>query len=118
DGCAVPMDGLDHLVLDQLADRIFEPARLTELLQGFLDNSKQAEQQRNQRLGRLKGELTETEGAIQKLLDMVEKGLMDLDDPALAERLRKHKDTRAKLKDEIALASGSLSTGSLTITPH
>ena len=68
EGCAVPMDGLDTLVLDQLADHVFQPDRLTDLLKGYLDQSQDAEHERRQRLGRLKAELTETEGAIQQLL--------------------------------------------------
>jgi site-specific DNA recombinase len=91
---------------------------LADLLRGFLDDSKEAEQDRRQRVGRLKAELTEAEGAIQKLLDMVEKGLMDMDDPALVERLHQHKTNRVRLSDEIALASRSVSTGPLAITPQ
>ncbi len=99
------MDGLDTLVLDQLADRVFQPDRLTDLLKGYLDQSQDAERERRQQLGRLKAELTETEGATRQLLAMVEKGLIDLDDPVLAGRLRHYKANRAKLNDEIALAS-------------
>jgi hypothetical protein len=105
-----------NLVLEQLAERVFEPNRLTDLLESYLDGSAQAEHDRRQRQGRLKAELTETEGAIQKLLDMVEKGLMDVDDPALAERLQRHKLNRTKLTQEIALANQPI-TGPLTITP-
>ena len=36
EGFSAPMADLDDLVVDQLADRIFEPERLTELLQGHL----------------------------------------------------------------------------------
>ena len=70
-----------------------------------------------QRLGRLKAKLTEIEGAIQKLLDMVERSHMDLDDPALVERLRQHKANRVRLNDEITLASSITSAGSPSITP-
>jgi DNA invertase Pin-like site-specific DNA recombinase len=116
-GCSVPMAGLDDLVVDQLAERIFDPGRLTELLQGYLDDSQQADHGRRQRLGRLKAELTETEGAIQRLLALVEKGHLDLDDPALGERLRSHKANRSKLSEEIALATSPQKIGQLTITP-
>ena len=111
------MADLDDVVVDQLADRIFQPDRLAKLLETFISDGEQAEQDRRQRLGRLKAELTETEGAIQKLLDMVEKGHMDLDDPALVERLRKHKANRARLNDEIGLGTRPASAGPLTITP-
>ena len=113
----MPMDGLDTLVLDQLADHVFRPDRLTDLLKGYLDRSQDAEHERRQRLGRLKAELTEIEGAIQQLLATVEKGLMDLDDPALAERFRQHKAKRARLNDEITLAGNASNTGTISITP-
>jgi hypothetical protein len=45
--------------------------RLSELLAGFLDQSRDAEQERRQREGWLKSELTEVEGAIHKLLAAV-----------------------------------------------
>jgi hypothetical protein len=94
---------LDDLVLDGLAEQIFAPNRLTELLQDYLDQAADTDQLRRQRIGRLKGELTETEGAIERLLAAIEKGLVDLDDPALAQRLTTHKATRRRLCDEIAL---------------
>ncbi len=117
EGCAHPMESLDGLVLDQLADKVFAPERLRELLAGFLDQSRDAEQERRQRQGRLRAELTEVEGAIQKLLAAVEKGLMDLDDPALAERLHRHKINRARLAEEIALAARADVPGQMSVTP-
>jgi hypothetical protein len=116
EGCAVPMGSLDDLVLDQLSERIFQSERLTDPLAGYLDQSRDAEQQRRQRTGRLKAELTEVEGAIQSLLVMVEKGLMDVDDPALGDRLRRHKANRARLTDELATANTASTTGTLSIT--
>jgi site-specific DNA recombinase len=116
EGCAIPMDALDNTVIGQLADRVFQPDRLGDLLAGFLDQSRDAEHERRQRLGRVKAELTETEGAIQKLLGMVEKGLMDMEDPALAERLRHHKTNRLRLTDEMASHSGAEIPGKMSIT--
>ena len=58
------MDGLDKLVLGQLADYVFQPDRLADLLKGYPDGSQDAEHERRQRLGQLKAELTETEDAI------------------------------------------------------
>ena len=116
EGCAIPMEVLDKTVLDQLADRVFQPDRLSDLLAGFLDQSREAEHERRQRVGRLKAELTETEGAVQKLLTLVEKGHMDMDDPALAERLRQHKANRHRLNEEIGAVSGAGSPGKMSIT--
>lgn len=78
------MDSLDTLVVEHLADHVFQPDRLTVLLKSYLNQSQDAARERRQRLGRLKAQLTEAEGAIQKRLAMAEKGLMDVDDPALA----------------------------------
>ena len=116
EGCAHPMDRLDRIVLDQLADRIFQSDRLAELLARYFDQSKDAEHERKIRLGRLKAELTEVDGALQKLMGMVERSLMDLDDPALGERLRHHKENRHRLTDEIDRASvdGSVGPGAIT----
>jgi site-specific DNA recombinase len=50
-------------------------------------------------------------------LATVEKGLMDLDDPALAERFRQHKARRARLNDEISLAGSASHATTLSITP-
>jgi site-specific DNA recombinase len=110
------MDSLDTLVVEHLADHVFQPDRLTVLLKSYLNQSQDAARERRQRLGRLKAQLTEAEGAIQKLLAMVEKGLMDVDDPALAERLRRHKGDRTRLNDEIGLADSPSTTGPLSLT--
>ncbi len=56
-------------------------------------------------LGQLKSDLTETEGAINRLVGMVEAGLMDVGDPALAERLEALKAKRASLQSQISTAS-------------
>ena len=117
EGCAVPMEHLDEIVTEELASKLFSPPRLTELLAGFIEQSQDAEQERRQRIGRLKGELTEAEGAIQKLLVAVERGLIELDDPALAERLHKHKANRVRLSEEIAVTARSEATGQISITP-
>jgi site-specific DNA recombinase len=50
-------------------------------------------------------EHTETEGAINRLLGMVERGLMEVDDPALRERLDALKAKRRALVSQIASAS-------------
>jgi hypothetical protein len=109
-GCAVPMALLDNLVLDGLAEQIFAPNRLAELLQGYLDQAADSDLLSRQRVGRLKAELTETEGAIERLLSAIERGLVDLDDPGLAQRLTTHKATRRRLSEEIAVGHDAIPT--------
>jgi hypothetical protein len=53
--------------------------------------------------------LTIRQGAIKRLLGMVEKGLMEVDDSALAERLRNLKTKRAELQCNIDGGSANIS---------
>ena len=116
DGCAVPMDQLDSVVIEALAERVFAPDRLTDLLEAHLDRSRTAEQERRQHLGRLKRDLTETKASIDRLLELVEKGRMDMDDPVFAERLDRHKTNRIRLIDEITLAEATQPSGYRPLT--
>lgn len=58
-------------------------------------------------LGQLKADLTETEGPLKRLVGMVEAGRMEVDDPALAERLKTLKAKRASLQSQIGTASAT-----------
>ncbi len=100
-GCAVSMPKVDNAVLSALRDDIFMPDKLTELVSGYLAQARDEAQKQRSQLSELKTELTETEGAIKRLLGMVEKGLMEVDDPALAERLRNLKTKRAELQRQV-----------------
>jgi hypothetical protein len=42
EGCAIPMDSLDTLVGEHLADHVFQPDRLTVLLESYLNQSQDA----------------------------------------------------------------------------
>jgi site-specific DNA recombinase len=106
-GCAVPMSKVDEAVLSTLADQVFAPERLIDLVSGYLHQAKADAQQHRSQLGQLKSELTETEGAINRLVGMVEAGLMDVGDPALAERLKALKAKRASLQSQISTASAT-----------
>ena len=53
----------------------------------------------------LKADLTETEGAIGRLLGMVETGLMDINDPMLKERMNALKTKRSNLVRQLETAS-------------
>ena len=104
-GCAVSMPKVDQTVIETLSDRIFAPDRLTDLVSGYLEKAKAEAQQQRSQLGQLKADLTETEGAIKRLLGMVEAGLMEVDDPALRERLSALKTKRKALTGQLERAS-------------
>jgi site-specific DNA recombinase len=104
-GCAVSMPKVDQIVLSALADHIFTPARLVDLVSGHLDQARKDAQQQRSQAGQLKAELTEVEGAITRLIGMVEIGMMALDDPSLRERLTALKGKRTQLTQQIETAS-------------
>ena len=104
-GCAVSMPKVDQTVIETLSERIFTPSRLIDLVSGYLDKAKADAQQQRSQLGQIKADLTETEGALKRLLGMVEAGLMELDDPALRERLSALKTKRKTLTAQLKQAS-------------
>ena len=104
-GCTVSMPKVDQTVIDTLSEQIFAPDRLTDLVAGYLEKAKAEAQQQRSQLGQLKADLTEVEGAIKRLLGMVEAGLMEVDDPALRERMSALKTKRKTLAAQIEQAS-------------
>ena len=106
-GCAVPMPKVDEAVLSTLVEQVFAPERLLELVEGYLNQAKADAQQHRSQHGQLKADLTETEGAINRLVGMVEVGLMNVNDPALADRLKALKTKQASLQSQISTASAT-----------
>ena len=68
-GCAVPMPKVDEAVLTTLAEQVFAPERLIDLVAGYLEQAKAEAQAHRTQLGQLKADLTETEGAIKRLIE-------------------------------------------------
>lgn len=61
--------------------------RLRILLKTYLDRSSANETERREQFGLLKAEATKTEGAIQRLLNLVAEGVMNASGPMLKDRL-------------------------------
>jgi DNA invertase Pin-like site-specific DNA recombinase len=104
-GCAVPIPKTDQAVIDTLTDKVFAPDRLKELVSGYLEKARAEAQQQRSQLSQIKAELTETEGALNRLLGMVETGLMEIDDPVLRDRMMALKAKRLALNAQIEQAS-------------
>ncbi len=100
-GCAVSMPKVDAAVLDCLSDKIFRPDRLKALVSGYLEQTDANAEKNRAQAGRLRGELSEIEGAINRLLGMVEAGLMEIGDPALRDRLNILKAKRSNLEHQL-----------------
>ena len=83
---------------------------------GYLDQAKADAQLKRTQTSQIKADLTETDGAIRRLLGMVETGLMDLDDPALKERMTALKAKRTDLTRQLETASIPLPAQSPILT--
>ena len=117
-GRSISMPTLDALVLDHLADRLFTPERLAVVLEAYIARSAQATEARQDQLARARKALTEAQGKIGRLLELVEQGLMDVNDPNLKERLDGAKHGRQVAADRVKLFEAGGSQKQNAITPE
>ncbi|MBF0270441.1 MAG: recombinase family protein, partial [Alphaproteobacteria bacterium] len=117
-GRRVPRDGLDKLVLDHLAERVFQPDRLQGILSELIDRSQDAEETRKAKLGRLRHELTKTESSLRNLYRSIEEGIADLSDSTLKDRINELKTYRDGLKEKIDLLTRQINGTRKAITPE
>ena len=115
-GRSVAMEALDGMILEAMSDRLFTPDRLRVILESYISRTAEADSERQRRLGLAKKRQTEISGQINRLLDLVANGLMDPDDPSLAEKLRALKAQRAAVEQEIGLLASSTAGSRALIT--
>jgi hypothetical protein len=116
-GRSIPMPALDSKVLDHLGYHLFAPGRLTVILEAYLTRSAETDKSRGEQLAQAKRALTDAEGRIDRLLQMVEQGLMRLDDAALKERLATAKAARQAASERVHPLSQNRAVTSNAITP-
>ncbi len=116
-GRSMPMDKLDHLIVEHMADKLFATDRLMHLLKEYLDRSVTAQSGRREKLRLLKAEGTETEGRLRKLFTLVETGMMTPDDPILGERVAQIRLQRQETEDRITLLERELNAQAYQLTP-
>ena len=99
-GRSVPMDKLDQLVTEHVAERILLPERLEALLQSVADRRLKADAEVQGRIEDLRREAGVTEDKLRRLYELVEDGLTDLDD-MLKERIAALKSDRDRAKSAL-----------------
>ena len=99
-GRSVPMDKLDRLVTEHVAERILLPERLEALLQSVADRRMKADAEVQGRIEDLRREAEATEDKLRRLYELVEDGLTDLDD-MLKERITALKSDRDRAKSAL-----------------
>jgi site-specific DNA recombinase len=116
-GRSIRMEKLDGIVLDALEERVLAPERLPELLTAFLAKSDESDQRRREELALLRGARTNSEGALNRLYELVEQGLASPSDRDFAERLTHHRQRIATLTTDIASLERQLASSQRRITP-
>jgi DNA invertase Pin-like site-specific DNA recombinase len=117
-GRSIGMEKLDGAVLEHLTGHLFTPDRLQIVLEAYVAHSVEADAARREQLARARRARTEADGRVNRLLELVEQGLMDVADPALKERLETAKRDRQAAVEQVRLLEAAGAPGNSTITPE
>ena len=105
---AIRVEKLDQIVTDALADQLFNVERLRLLLQRVLDVSDEARERHRRELAQCEAEITRSQTAISRLLDLVAQGIMSPRDPSLAEKIATHRSAITSMRERADLLAGQL----------
>ena len=115
-GRHVPMEKLDRLVIEGMADKLLVPSRVEEILGALSNRAAAKDMAVAERRHQLEAELTAIRSKLSRLYSAIEEGVIDLD-ADLKERI-----SQLKTKREIAEASleqiASNASAKATITPQ
>jgi site-specific DNA recombinase len=114
-GRSISMAALDGMILEHLADRLFTPERLTVILEAFISQSVEADANRREQLSQARRAHTDAQARISGLLEMVERGVIEIGDPFLKERLDAAKLARQAAGDRVRLLGEAAAAGTATI---
>jgi site-specific DNA recombinase len=117
-GLRMPMDKLDDIVIREVTKRVLQPQHLMELLGEYLRTAMEREDRNRARLRQMRHDHKEAEAGIARLLELVEKGLMDAGDASLRERLVNLRSRRDELANEISDLCRRLAMAEPVITPE
>ena len=105
EGMSVPMEKLNDLVADHLESRLLQPERLETILPAILDRREERAERRQEHIAELNKRATESELRLKRVYDAIEAGVVDLDDPALKDRIDGLKTVREQAKADAERAS-------------
>ncbi len=114
----VRREKLDEAVLNAVEKRILGKGRLKQLLSDVLELTDQKRQQLEQELTQANTERTRRRTAIDRLLGLIEEGVMKANDPEFANRLSENRTAVASLSARIEVLESQLARGSRKITPE
>ena len=114
----VRREKLDEAVLGAVEKRILGKGRLELLLKDVLELTDQKRQLLEQELSQASAERTRRRTAIDRLLVLIEDGVMKASDPEFANRLTENREAVAALTSRIEVLESQLARGSRKITPE
>jgi site-specific DNA recombinase len=100
-GLRMPMQSLDNIVMAHIEANILPPDRLEDMLKDYIASARDREAATKAALTLKRTQLTETKAAITRLLELVEKGLAELEDPEFRERMVALRFRRDELSTDI-----------------
>lgn len=118
-GCAglrMPMDKLDGIVMREVTMRILHPERLQALLEDYLRTALEREDRNRDQLRQLRQGHKDAEAGLARLLELVEKGLIDAEDASLRERMVALRFRRDELSQEISDLTRRLEAAEPSVT--
>lgn len=107
-GRAVPMERLDNVVMERIADELLTPQRVAQLLRGLMDRQAKRNSDYAGRLSGLRGKLSDAEGRLSRLYQAIENGIADASDPTLKDRVAAVKTERDIAKAAYERALGEM----------
>ena len=108
-GRSVPM-------ASHLERRLLDPERLEEVLGALLDRREECASRRRAVAAELAKRAAEADARLKRLYAAIERGLADLDDPALKDRIAELKATRDQARLDAERAAATLETNGQAIT--
>jgi site-specific DNA recombinase len=117
-GLRTPMEKLDEIVVGEVARQVLDPGRLNVMLDAYIQSTAAQADGAKGLLAKLRHDHTATVAGIARLLELVEKGLIEAEDPAMRERLVGLKLQRGQIAKEIGELQNRMASSTPTITPE
>jgi hypothetical protein len=86
-GRSIRMNDTDELVLEAISDYLLTHDRMRKLLEGLLKRQNARDDKTSSSLASCQQKLSDADAKLSRLFDVIEKGLIDLDDPTFRDRL-------------------------------
>ncbi|MGB3540068.1 MAG: recombinase family protein [Mesorhizobium sp.] len=93
-GRSIPMEKLDRLVTERLADRLLTPERIGDLLAGLMQRQAAKDEDHATRLSALRAKLADAMARLDRLYAAIENGIADAGDQTLKDRIATVKTER------------------------